>query len=100
MTNVAPELGTQAAGDAPDDAPEIVRGGVQFIPRPSSWREGNLAPWSELPPARRRLTLDGIRDALAQSAVRSPPRISALEGTGVRASAVLAPLYEEDGHVH
>jgi 8-oxo-dGTP pyrophosphatase MutT (NUDIX family) len=35
-----------------------------------------------------------IRAALAAA---GPPRLSALEGTGVRASAVLAPLYEHDG---
>ncbi|WP_208026722.1 NUDIX hydrolase [Rhabdothermincola sediminis] len=45
----------------------------------------------------RHLTLEGIRASLAAG---GPPRPSLLEGTGVRASAVLAPLYELDGEVH
>lgn len=40
-----------------------------------------------------------MRQALAASAATSAPRLSRLEGTGVRASAVLAPLYEQDGEV-
>jgi 8-oxo-dGTP pyrophosphatase MutT (NUDIX family) len=73
------------------------RGGAQFIPRPSTWRPGRPAPWAHLAPADRHLSLDGIRAALRAA---GPPRLSPLEGTGVRASAVLAPLYEEDGEVH
>jgi len=42
-------------------------------------------------------TLPAIREALARA---DTPRPSRLEGTGVRASAVLAPLYEHDGEVH
>ena len=76
------------------------RGGAQRIPRPSSWREGRPAPWASIPPAQRHLTLDDIRTSLAASAVAAPPRISPLEGTGVRASAVLAPLFEENGEVY
>jgi 8-oxo-dGTP pyrophosphatase MutT (NUDIX family) len=40
--------------------------------------------------------LDRVRDVLAAA---GPPHPSRLEGTGVRASAVLAPLYEIDGQV-
>lgn len=73
------------------------RGGAQFIPRPSTWRPGRPAPWAHLSPAERHLTLDDIRARLAAA---PPPRLSPLEGSGVRASAVLAPLFEEDGEVH
>jgi 8-oxo-dGTP pyrophosphatase MutT (NUDIX family) len=80
-------------------AAEPARGGVQFIPRPGSWREGRQPPWSTIPPDQRHVTLDELRAALDASTVLVPPRVSPLEGTGVRASAVLAPLYEEDGQV-
>lgn len=73
------------------------RGGQQFIPRPASWRPGPPAPWHDLPYEDRFPTMDRIREVLATV---GPPRLSPLEGTGVRASAVLAPLYEEDGEVH
>lgn len=42
-------------------------------------------------------SLEAVREALAAA---PPPRLSPLEGTGARASAVLAPLYEADGEVH
>jgi 8-oxo-dGTP pyrophosphatase MutT (NUDIX family) len=72
------------------------RGGMQQIPRPTSWRPGGRAPWAELDPAARHLTLDGIRAALDAA---GPPRPWEEEATITRASAVLAPLYEEDGDV-
>lgn len=68
------------------------RGGAQFIPRPTASREGRPAPWAHLPEQERRFTLDELCTKLRQSVA---PRLSPLEGTGVRASAVLAPLYEE-----
>lgn len=73
------------------------RGGAQLIPRPASSRPGGPPPWHALPVEARHLTLEGIRASLAAG---GPPRPSLLEGTGVRASAVLAPLYELDGEVH
>ncbi|MEJ5253852.1 MAG: CoA pyrophosphatase [Acidimicrobiales bacterium] len=73
------------------------RGGAQFIPRPASSRLGGPPPWDAIPVEDRHLTLEGIRAAFATA---GPPRPSPLEGTGVRASAVLAPLYEHDGDVH
>lgn len=73
------------------------RGGAQFIPRPASSRLGGPPPWHALPVEARHLTIEGIRAALAAA---GPPRPSPLEGTGVRASAVLAPLYELDGEVY
>lgn len=70
------------------------RGGAQFIPRPTAMRPGRPAPWADLPADRRRITLDQIVEALSRAPA---PALSPLEGTGVRASAVLAPLYEQDG---
>jgi 8-oxo-dGTP pyrophosphatase MutT (NUDIX family) len=69
---------------------------MQEIPRPTSWRPGDRAPWAHLAPAERRPTLDGIRAALDAS---GPPRLWGDESSITRASAVLAPLYEEDGQV-
>jgi 8-oxo-dGTP pyrophosphatase MutT (NUDIX family) len=43
------------------------------------------------------LTLDHVRRILAAAGTPHPSR---LEGTGVRASAVLVPLYEHDDEVH
>jgi 8-oxo-dGTP pyrophosphatase MutT (NUDIX family) len=70
------------------------RGGTQVIPRPPSWRPGPAAPWAHLPAERRRPSLDDVRARLAAA---GPPRRSPLEGTGVPASAVLAPIYEHGG---
>lgn len=73
------------------------RGGRQQIPRPASFRPGRPAPWAHLPPERRRPSLDDVRRALAEA---PPPRPADTENEGVRASAVLAPLYELDGEAH
>jgi 8-oxo-dGTP pyrophosphatase MutT (NUDIX family) len=72
------------------------RGGAQFIPRPGSSRTGRPAPWNEVDVGAVDLSLSHVRRALATA---DPPSPSRLEGTGVRASAVLAPLYERDGEV-
>jgi 8-oxo-dGTP pyrophosphatase MutT (NUDIX family) len=69
---------------------------MQQIPRPTSWRPGGPAPWADLAPANRELTLGGIRAALEAA---GPPRLWGDESLITRASAVLAPLYEEDGQV-
>jgi 8-oxo-dGTP pyrophosphatase MutT (NUDIX family) len=57
-------------------------------------RVGGPSPWARLPVDSVDLTIDRFRTVLAEA---GPPAASALEGTGVRASAVLAPLYEIDG---
>lgn len=80
-----------------DEAAATPLGGAQFIPRPESSRPGRPAPWAGVAPDAVDLTLDGVRAALGRS---GRPRPSRLEGTGVRASAVLAPLYEDAGRVH
>jgi 8-oxo-dGTP pyrophosphatase MutT (NUDIX family) len=76
--------------------PLAERGGAQLIPRPSSYRLGRPPPWAEIDLDALSVDLDTIRVALARA---DAPRPSRLEGTGVRASAVLAPLYEDDGEV-
>jgi 8-oxo-dGTP pyrophosphatase MutT (NUDIX family) len=85
------------ADRSPDHDGPLARGGAQFIPRPAAARPGEPAPWDGLRLEDTQITLDRIRAALACA---DEPRPSRLEGTGVRASAVLAPLYEEDGDVH
>jgi 8-oxo-dGTP pyrophosphatase MutT (NUDIX family) len=75
---------------------EVDRGGAQFIPRPPGSRPGLPAPWAALEQAARSVSLDSIREALAEG---PPPATSPIERFGVRASAVLAPLYDEDGQV-
>jgi 8-oxo-dGTP pyrophosphatase MutT (NUDIX family) len=66
----------------------------QVIPRPANAVEGSEPPWAGLSAERRRPTLAQVRRAVAAA---PPPKPSPLEGTGIRPSAVLAPLYEEDG---
>jgi len=70
------------------------RGGPQRIPRPPFSRAGASAPWADLAPADRRVDLTRLRVAFAG---RGPGKRSPVEVTGVRASSVLAPLYEDDG---
>lgn len=72
------------------------RGGPQFIPRPPASRPGDPAPWAALAEAARHVDLDRVRAALAR---RGPASASPLEGGGTRASAVLVPLYEDDGEL-
>ena len=74
----------------------VERGGPQRIPRPPGTRIGRPAPWAGLPEERRHLTLEQIRTTLG---ARGPAKKSLVEVPGVRASAVLVPLYEEDGEV-
>lgn len=85
------------ADPEPDGAAPLTRGGAQFIPRPTASRRGQPAPWDGLHLDDRRITLEAIQFSLADA---DRPRPSRLEGTGVRASAVLAPLYEQNGDVH
>ena len=77
-----------------DQRPAGRRGGAQRIPRPLSCREGAPAPWAGALDRDVDLSLAAVAGAVAAT---GPPRLSPLEGTPVRASAVLAPLYEADG---
>jgi len=72
----------------------VRRGGAQRIPRPPSFREGGPAPWSAIPPDRRRLTLAEVRARLVDMppAVDKGPHVD-----GSRPAAVLVPLFESDG---
>jgi 8-oxo-dGTP pyrophosphatase MutT (NUDIX family) len=67
------------------------RGGPQHIPRPDGWVHGGAAPWNGVAPAP--LDLVRVREALTAA----PGRPSPVERPGMRASAVLVPLYEHDG---
>jgi 8-oxo-dGTP pyrophosphatase MutT (NUDIX family) len=69
------------------------------IPRPLNARPGRPAPWADLPPDRRRLTLADVRVALAAAGPPWPSERELLPEID-RASAVLAPLYEADGELH
>ncbi|HEX4902101.1 MAG TPA: CoA pyrophosphatase [Acidimicrobiales bacterium] len=73
------------------------RGGPQRIPRPPGTRPGAPAPWASLPEDARRPSLDDVRGALSAAPA---PRLSPVETLTSRRSAVLAPLFEDDGEVH
>jgi 8-oxo-dGTP pyrophosphatase MutT (NUDIX family) len=77
------------------------RGGVQRIPRPFNAVAGGAPPWSGVAPELRRPSLADVRRVLTGL---GPPVPSVREqagaganGLAARASAVLAPLYEQDG---
>jgi len=72
------------------------RGGEQRIPRPHNARLGGPPPWADLPPDRCRPSLADVRKALDGLDVPVPSPREAL-GVPARPSAVLAPLYEQDG---
>ena len=72
----------------------VQRGGPQRIPRPPGIRQGRPAPWSVVPAHERRYSLADVRAALDGF---GPPKRSLVEMPGVRASAVVAPLFDEDG---
>ncbi len=82
----------------PDPAPTAARrGGAQRIPRPSSARAGDPAPWAHLDDAARRVDIARLRDVFATI---GPPVASARETEMARGSAVLAAIYEHDGEAH
>jgi len=80
-------------GDGPQTR-AASRGGPQRIPRPPGHRVGAPPPWANLSEGQRFIPLAQVRSRLLAlgPAVRSPR-----EGLVERASAVLAPLYEEAG---
>jgi 8-oxo-dGTP pyrophosphatase MutT (NUDIX family) len=59
-------------------------------------RPGDVAPWAELSPEQRRLTLAEVRARCADLPI--PPPLP--EGLPSRAAAVLVPVYEEHGEAH
>jgi len=72
------------------------RGGEQHIPRPPSVRLGSPAPWLRLPVEARRLTLAEVR---RRCEFLPDPRRPLATVPGMRAAAVLVPLFEEGGEV-
>jgi 8-oxo-dGTP pyrophosphatase MutT (NUDIX family) len=78
------------------------RGGDQRIPRPYNARPGNPAPWADVPRQRRRPTLADVRAGLAGLGPPQPSLRELQDGPARsgRPSAVLAPLYEDDGGAH
>jgi 8-oxo-dGTP pyrophosphatase MutT (NUDIX family) len=71
-----------------------VRGGQQVIPRPAGTRIGGPPPWADLDLDSVDLSIAHIQGVLSDAPA---PTASTLEGTGVRASAVRAAVYEADG---
>jgi 8-oxo-dGTP pyrophosphatase MutT (NUDIX family) len=76
------------------------RGGQQRIPRPFNARAGGPPPWADVVagPGRWGPSLTDLRAALAALGPPLPSLIERRPGR-VRASAVLAPLYEEHGEL-
>lgn len=74
-------------------------GGDQVIPRPLNARPGRPAPWADLPADRRNLTLDDVRQALADAGEALPSERELLPDVE-HGSAVLAPLYEHHGDLY
>ena len=83
-------------GMAASVEPAQPRGGRQQIPRPETHRIVGPAPWSALPVAARRLTLDAVRE---RCATFPPAREETVRVSGSRNAAVLVPLFEADGEV-
>jgi 8-oxo-dGTP pyrophosphatase MutT (NUDIX family) len=86
----------QAPGDPPPEG--TVRGGAQRIPRPVDWQHGGPTAWIRDGEVARRLSIAEVRRRL----VGLPPaRVVPESPLDVpierRASAVLVPLFEEDG---
>lgn len=78
-------------------SPPPARGGRQRIPRPPGAKPGGPAPWADVDLDELDLSLAAVREVLGQA---GPGRAHPIERTGVRASAVLAPLYDEGGTTH
>jgi 8-oxo-dGTP pyrophosphatase MutT (NUDIX family) len=78
---------TSAQGDPP-------RGGSQQIPRPPNAEPTGPPPWYGVRAEDLDLGLPAIRAALDAA---GPGQAHPIERTGIRASAVLAPFYEEEG---
>lgn len=78
-----------------DDQP--ARGGQQVIPRPALWTPGRPAPWSRLDTADGLMVPDHVRSAVPPERVGLPSPVKAL---GASPSAVLVPLYDQDGELH
>jgi 8-oxo-dGTP pyrophosphatase MutT (NUDIX family) len=77
---------------------EPQRGGRQVIPRPDTAEPGPPSPWAHLPIEARRPSLAEVVRGLDAG---GPPQPSQWEPpVGAHRSAVLVPLFEEDGLAH
>lgn len=72
----------------------VARGGAQRIPRPPGTRPGRPAPWAQLDPSSRRMTVSDVRAALTD-----PPAPAGvlIDVPGAREAAVLAAMFDVDG---
>lgn len=70
------------------------RGGAQRIPRPSSFRPGDPAPWAGVPEALRHPSLADVRAACATLPL---PHAGFGAAPDTRPAAVLVPIFEEAG---
>ena len=74
-----------------------MRGGPQLIPRPATAKPGPPAPWAHLPPAERHMDMKRVLTALRHAPEATPSPWEPPDGA--LRSAVLVPLFEEDGQV-
>jgi len=75
------------------------RGGKQRIPRPPDARAGGPPPWVRLPPRRRRIPLEQVRERFTDL----PPPVAAdaeLITPDSRDAAVLIAVFEDGGESH
>ncbi len=77
--------------------PRPGRGGPQHIPRPRLVEQGGPAPWADLGETEREPDLAAVRFSVAPL---GGGRSFTAGTTGRKHSAVLVPVYEEDGTVH
>jgi 8-oxo-dGTP pyrophosphatase MutT (NUDIX family) len=76
----------------------VKRGGPQIIPRPDGASAGGPAPWADVAPNGRRITIDRLRDVFT-GRVGSPSFVESAADPVLGASAVLAPFYEDGGEL-
>ena len=74
-----------------------VRGGPQLIPRPATAKPGPPAPWAHLAPDERHMDMKRVLTALRHAPEAEPSPWEPPEGA--LRSAVLVPLFEEEGQV-
>ena len=98
------------------------RGGPQIIPRPDDFELGGLPPWGEIPESERLASLERLLEVLATGDFGGPKDFGDTASDGAeadpglnpnapsipvelaqgtwRTSAVLVPLYEDEGELH
>jgi 8-oxo-dGTP pyrophosphatase MutT (NUDIX family) len=86
----------QAPGETPPEG--TVRGGAQRIPRPADWQHGDPAAWVRDGEIARRLSIADVgRHLVDLPPARVIPELPSDVPIERRASAVLLPLFDEDG---